>query len=542
MNRLSLIIALVLIVFSHVPLTKAQSFPLWGNLQPGPYPVGYRATIVHDRSRTFIPERNYEGKLYAGERSRPLLIQIFYPARVSSNAARMAYGDYLNLKADTPAAALVAEGLRQRAGVIHEYYQGKYLQAYRNGLYERLINLPVASVRDAPAAQGKFPVVIYGGGAGFGMEENAVLWEFLASHGYVVAVVPMMAANSVSSFAHAIGLETHTRDMEFLFEQIKANPIADMSRVGAMGFSYGGQAALLMAMRNTDIKAVVGLDPSFIGSNYNQFLKSSPFYNVDNVTIPVLELHRKDDKTVTYDVTDALKYSERYSFEINDLNHVDFDNYALLYTAVLPEQAKPNSPIATRKAAYEAMTRYILDFLDVYLKAEKSKSNRLKKPEDWKGYSQAAISFRYLEALPAPPSYADLLGIIREQGIARGEQIYREVLKRDPNARVVGEQSLNRLGYELMSGGKNDEAVRLLQLNAERFPRSANIYVGLADIYKQKGDQPCTIYAYRKLLEVLPQDASLDESSKATLRHNATEQLQKLRAADVTGKCELEIK
>src|SRR5215208_2568868 len=305
MNRWVLNVALVLTVFSHVPSTKAQSFPLWGNLQPGAYPVGYRAAIVPDRSRIFIPERNYEGKLYAGERSRPLLIQIFHPAQVSSNAARMVYGDYLNLKGDTPAAALVAEGFRQRARVIHDYYQGKYLEAYRNGLYERLIKLPSAAVRDSPAAQGKFPVVIYGGGAGFGMEENAVLWEFLASHGYVVAVALMMGANSVSSPADAMGLETHTRDMEILFEQMKTLPFADMSRVGAMGFSFGGQAALLMAMRNTDVKAVVGLDPSFVGSNYNPFLKSSPFYNVDNVTVPVLELHRKDEKTVTYDVTNA---------------------------------------------------------------------------------------------------------------------------------------------------------------------------------------------------------------------------------------------
>src|SRR5215213_5538743 len=115
MRRLVLLVVFVLTVFSYMPSTKAQSFPLWGSLEPGAHPVGYRATIVPDRSRTFIPGRNYEGKLYAGERSRLLLIQIFYPARLPSNAARMVYGDYLNLKGDTGAAARVAEGLRQRA-------------------------------------------------------------------------------------------------------------------------------------------------------------------------------------------------------------------------------------------------------------------------------------------------------------------------------------------------------------------------------------------------------------------------------------------
>ncbi|HKQ53925.1 MAG TPA: prolyl oligopeptidase family serine peptidase, partial [Pyrinomonadaceae bacterium] len=476
---------------------------------------------------------------YAGERARPVLIQIFYPARLQSNAVRMVYGDYLNLKGETPAAALVAQGLRQRAQVIHDYYQGKYLQAYRDGLDERLARVETAAVRDAPAALGRFPVVIYGGGAGFGPDENVVLWEFLASHGYVVAVVPMMGADGVSSAADAVGLETHTRDLEFLFEQLHALPFADLGRAGAMGFSYGGQAALLMAMRNPDVKAVVGLDPSFIGAHYSRFLTSSPFYNVDKVTVPVLELHRKDESTVTYEVTNALKYSERYSFEIDGLNHVDFDNYALLYTAVLPEQVKRNSPVAARKAAYEAVSRYVLSFFDVYLKAETSKRESLKKPAEWKGYPREAVSFRYTEALLAPPSYADLLGIIREQGGARGEQIYREVLKRDPSARVISEPSINALGYELMDDGKIDEALRVLQLNAARFPRSANAYDSLADAYKKRGDQACVAYAYQRLLEVLPQDASLDESARAALRRDVTEKLEKLRAARVTGKCEI---
>jgi dienelactone hydrolase len=542
MSRLILLTAFILMALSLPSHSEAQSFPLWGELRPGAYTVGYRARVVPDRSRTFIPERNYEGKLYTGDRSRPLLLQIFYPARVSLNAARMVYGDYLSFKGETPAASTVIEGLRQRTQSIHQYYLGKYLEAYRNGLDERLMKMTTAVVRDAPTAEGRFPVIIYGGGAEFSTDENIVLWEYLASHGYIVAFVPMMGASSVSSSADAPGLETQTRDMEFLFEQMHEFPAADMSRVAAMGFSYSGQAALLMAMRNPDIKAVVGLDPSFISKHYSQFLKSSPFYNVDNVTVPVLEMHRKDEETVTYDVTNALKYSERYSFEIDNLNHVDFDNFALLYTAVLPEQAKQNSPVAARKAAYEAMARYILDFLEVYLKAEKNGSDTLKKPAAWEGYPREAVSFRYLEALPAPPSYADLLGIIREQGVARGEQIYLEVLKRDPQASVVGEQSINNLGYELMNDGKIDEAVRVLQLNAERFTRSANAYDGLADVYKKRGDQPCVAYAYHKVLELLPQDTALDEATKSSMQRRASEYLQKLPISGVTGKCELEIK
>ena len=76
------------------------------------------------------------------------------------------------------------------------------------------------------------------------------------------------------------------------------------------------------------------------------------------VTAPVLELH-ESAPSVTYEVTDLLRYSPRYSFDIKGLNHIDFNSYALLYSSVLPESTRQNSPIAAKKAAYEAMSRYI---------------------------------------------------------------------------------------------------------------------------------------------------------------------------------------
>jgi len=536
-NRLVLLVAVAFTASVFHSRAAAQTPPLWGSLRPGPHAVGYREEITPDPSRTFFPERDYEGKPYPGDRSRPVLIQLFYPAPVGSNAPRMLYGDYLNIEGDTPASAAVAEGLRRRTRGIHDYYQNKYLQPYKGGLFERLTKMETAAVRDAPAAGGRFPVVIYGGGTEFGTDENVVLCEFLASHGYVVAAVPMMGAHGVTSSADAPGLETQARDMEFLFARLRDFPAADLSRLGAMGFSYSGQAALLMAMRNPDVKAVVGLDPSFVSNNYGRFLKVSPFYNVEAVNAPVLEIHRKDEAAVTYDITGALRYSERYSFEVQDLNHVDFLNYAPVYTAVLPEDVKRGSPIAARKAAYEAMAVYVLDFLEVFLRG-KAVGDALRKPAAWEGYPREKVSFRYTPALPAPPTRADLLGIARGRGVARAEQVYREVLARDPSAGVVGERSVNDLGYALLGDGKAADAVRVMRWNVERFPRSANAYDGLADAYRAAGDRPCAAYAYRRLLELLPQDASLDESAKASLRNNAGEQLQKLGAAGVTGKCE----
>lgn len=539
MKKLKKIFYFVVIAFFLFTIEVNATSPLWGDLKPGNYAVGYRVMHLFDRSHVFMPERDYEGKVFTGERSRPLQIQIFYPARFSARAAKMSYGDYLNVKANTPVAAKVAENLRQRTRAIHEYFQDLYLKDQKNGLYEKLMKMPTTAIRNAPAATGKFPIVLFAGGASHSTDENVVLWEYLASHGYIVGVIPAQGAFSADFTVDAIGLETKTRDMEFLLEQMRRMPNAEPNRIGVMGFSYGGQAALLLAMRNTDIDAVVGLDPSFISVEYTQPLKNSPFYNVNNVMVPVLELHQ-NAPTVSYDVTDSLRYAPRYSFDIKGLNHIDFNSYALLYNAVLPEASRRDSPLAEKKAAYETMVRYIRDFFDVYLKGEQTKSSNLTKPAEWKGFPQEAVNFRYSKALPVPPSYAAFLAIIRNQGIDRGERIYRKTQKNDPKAGVVSEESINRLGYDLLNNGMMDEAIRVFLWNIETHPRSAIVYDSLADGYEKKGNLPCAVHYYRKVLEILPLDTTSSESTKTFLQHNATEQLERLKSVSTNAKCRLE--
>jgi dienelactone hydrolase len=539
-NMLKRCLVFTALILSFISFNiSASAFPLWGDLKPGGYAVGYRAMHKFDRSRLFLPERNYEGEIFAGERFRPLQIQFFYPAQAPAGKAQMNYGDYLNVKANAPVTAILAEGLKQRTFAIHDYYLGKYLQSQKQGLYERLLKMRTAAIADAAAAQGSFPVIIYGGGAENSTDENAILWEYLASHGYIVAVVPSQGADRVSFSADAAGLETQTRDMEFLLEQARAFPQADSSRIGAMGFSYGGQAALLMAMRNPDIDAVVGLDPSFVSVSYSQPLKNSPFYSIEKTTAPILEIHRSDEKTVAYDVTDALKYSKRHSFDVNGLNHIDFNNYALLYTAALPEEARQNSPIAAKKAVYEAMARYIVNFLNVYVKGDKNQINQLTKPAEWKGFPKEAVKFRFSDSVPPPPRIVDLLRIFREYGVARGEQVYRETQRRDAAARVLDEKNINSLGYALLGGGKTDEAIRVFQLNLSAYPRSANAYDSLADAYQKKGNLPCVVYSYRKALEMLPADTTTSEADKAEVKRAATERLNSLKDVSPASDCEL---
>ena len=71
---------------------------------------------------------------------------------------------------------------------------------------------------DATASDGSFPLVMYSEGWNSSSQnDNSVLAEFLASHGYVVAAVPQVGTSSMSLTLgiNAVDLETQMRDIEF---------------------------------------------------------------------------------------------------------------------------------------------------------------------------------------------------------------------------------------------------------------------------------------------------------------------------------------
>src|SRR5215203_1180057 len=62
--------------------------PLWGDLRPGPYAVGYRTLFAYDAARPPL-----DGAASPG---RQMQINVWYPAR-RSRGARMRFGDYVAL-------------------------------------------------------------------------------------------------------------------------------------------------------------------------------------------------------------------------------------------------------------------------------------------------------------------------------------------------------------------------------------------------------------------------------------------------------------
>jgi len=76
---------------------------------------------------------------------------------------------------------------------------------------------------------------------------------------------------------------------------------------------------------------------------------------------------------------------------------------------------------------------------------------------------------------------------------------YQELKAAQPTAYNFDENELNTLGYQLIRAKKFGEAIRVLQLNVEVYPRSGNIYDSLAEAYMDDGNKSLAIANYENL-------------------------------------------
>ena len=72
---------------------------------------------------------------------------------------------------------------------------------------------------------------------------------------------------------------------------------------------------------------------------------------------------------------------------------------------------------------------------------------------------------------------------------------------------VATEAELNLYGYQLANESKYDEAIKMMTLNTQRHPESANAWDSLGEIYALKGDKENAIKNFKKSLSLNPPPA-----------------------------------
>lgn len=109
----------------------------------------------------------------------------------------------------------------------------------------------------------------------------------------------------------------------------------------------------------------------------------------------------------------------------------------------------------------------------------------------------------------ARQSIADTLAVtIASQGVDQAVAQYQELKATQPTGYKFEEDQLNSLGYQLINGHKYKEAIRILQLNTEVYPQSANTWDSLGEAYMNAGDKAQAIASYQKSLRLNPKNAN----------------------------------
>ena len=101
-----------------------------------------------------------------------------------------------------------------------------------------------------------------------------------------------------------------------------------------------------------------------------------------------------------------------------------------------------------------------------------------------------------------------LSATIASSGIDAAEKQYRELKDASPANYNFDEGELNSLGYQLLRAKKFKDAIRVLQLNVEAYPRSSNVYDSLGEAYMDDGNKPVAIANYETSLELNPRNVN----------------------------------
>ncbi len=410
----------------------------------------------------------------------------------------MRYRTYLEIGSDDPRIAAFARRLsaftrRTMAEEVLEERPAKIDAAEAAGI-ERWLDTPTYAVKDAPVAPGKFPLIIAHPGLGGTIEDNATLYEYLASHGYVVAVAAYQSEN------HAYlnidwDLDRSIKDMDLLVRYVKARPEFDLGPIGAIGHSYGAQAVLAWrAERNSPVAAVVSLDSTVEhgapGEGGFEPLKVR-LAIADRLAGPILILAPKDDST-TFRHWDHWKYTRLYTATVPDLEHNDYITQGAARFAYVPGRNTAPEKAAAIREVYDSVCRLVRAFFGAHLKSHPAAVAILKAGAKGKGFEPGRFTLSVREPAPLPPSGGQLVHLVLRRGIDEAVQLARRFGPEMP------EESLGDAGDGLIGEGKPAEGLAFMRLRCELHRNSWTARTVLADRLLDDGDRAGRLAAFRE--------------------------------------------
>jgi tetratricopeptide (TPR) repeat protein len=113
------------------------------------------------------------------------------------------------------------------------------------------------------------------------------------------------------------------------------------------------------------------------------------------------------------------------------------------------------------------------------------------------------------------PISEPLTKALTESGVAGALEQYRRIRKEEAVSYDFTEDALIDFAYQLLTQKRAEDAIQILKLEVENYPKYWNAYDSLGDAYKAAGQNGPAIANYKRALELNPADDKAMEQIKA---------------------------
>lgn len=492
-------------ITSTLSAQVAQSrSPLHGALASGPYAVGFMKREIRDPVRPEGPKLDASGRPVTTDRARRMSVHIWYPSATSS-APAMTFRDYMfSHHADTATDAF------RRADEANRRRFFAQFGTVSDAAWARLTATPLIARRDATPANERFPLVV-------GMLRTlstTVTNEYLASHGYVVAMIHSFEPDNPDP---GPGLEVAVRDMELVVAEMRKLAFVDPARLAALGFSGSGFSQVLFAMRHPDVDAVSDLESALFDDSVYWPLNRGWGYSVTALRVPFLHtysvpLSKRENR---FNEFESMRYSTRHHYLVDapGIHHWDFATEGMAASTVLRLRGVNNERLAQ---AFETTNRYLLAFFNAYVKRDQTELSFLRRDPAANGAPAGLATIRELPAVRPAPTIEAFQALMLTRGPQVAMAAFNDALRTDPQADLFNEGRLNQLAYRLLRQEKPVEAIAIFRAIVALRPESSNAYDSLAEALEGVGERHEALLQTRKGLEVLERDQLTPERKRQT--------------------------
>lgn len=296
-----------------------------------PASAGFRIITTRDTTRLFKPGVADTNDLFY----RPLDIDVWYPAELTAQDSALPLRSMIGLleqRANYYTSSTVGNGITQQ---IAESFC-EHLNCSDTG---KLLNFRTQSFLNAHPSEGNYPLILYLTSYNGMSFENTRFFEALARKGFVVASISSIGRYPGDMTMKNEDIQEQVKDALAVLKTLQGEPGIDVSRIGIVGYSWGGLAGAILAGKLPQAACLVSLDGSefhhygeskgenqdFDGIRYNSDFKSMklsmPYLRLESAPPPNNAEKYKEDSV--YDFTEKLLPGWQI-YLIDSAQHEDF--------------------------------------------------------------------------------------------------------------------------------------------------------------------------------------------------------------------------